>query len=151
LEQNMMKLIPILFLSLLIGATATAVAAPPASVALDSFGDDEQAEQLALNNEDFSSTGPAGGRVTMAVSQALTAAGITVVATEQAEAILHGTVTAAWVNPGMLPTNSVSAHYRLVDKASGAVLAEGNASGTGFNDQDAATALGKYIARKIGR
>jgi len=147
----MMKLIPIVFLSLLIGATATAVAAPPASVALAPFGDDEQAEESALNNDDFSSTAPAGGRVTMAVSQALTAAGITVVADDQAEAILHGTVTAAWVNPGMLPTNSVSARYRLVDKSTGAVLVKGNASGTGFNDQDAATELGKHIAGKIGR
>jgi len=84
----MMKLIPIVFLSLLIGATATAVAAAPASVGLDSFGDDEQAEQ--------------------------------------------------------------SARYRLVDKSTGAVLVKGNASGTGFNDQDAATELGKHIARKIG-
>ena len=60
------------------------------------------------------------------------------------------TVTAAWVNPGMLPTNGVSAHYRQVDKTSGAALVEGNAGGTGFNGQDAATGPGKHSARKIG-
>ena len=146
-----MKILPILTLSMLLIAAATPVAAAPTSVALATFGDDEQAEQSALTNEDFSSTGPAGGRVTMAVSQALDAAGITVVADDQADAVLHGTVTAAWVNPEALPTNSVSAHYLLMDKASGTLLIEGNASATGFNDQDAATDLGKHIARKIGQ
>ena len=87
----------------------------------------------------------------MAVSQALTAAGITVVADGQAAAVLHGTVTAAWVNSEALPTNSVSAHFRLVDSASGEVLVEGDVSGSAFNDQDAATKLGKAIADKVAR
>ena len=146
-----MKIIPAFSLSILLITAATQLVAAPTSVAIETFGDDEQAEQSALTNEDFSSTGPAGGRVTMAVSQALVAAGIAVVTDDQAVAVLKGTVTETWVNPEVLPTNSVSAHYRLLDKASGAVLVEGNASGTGFNDQDAATDLGKHIARKIGK
>jgi hypothetical protein len=146
-----MKILPVLSLFILLISAATPGAAAPSAVALAAFDDDEQAEESALDNEDFSSTGPAGDRVTMAVSQALVAAGIKVVADDQAEAVLHGTVTAAWVNPEQLPTNGVSAHYRLVDKATGAVLVEGNANGTGFNDQDAVTSLGKHIARKIGQ
>ena len=135
---------------LLVMFAAGAVAAP-ASVAVRSFSDDAQAQESSLNNDDFSSTAPAGPRVTAAVSQALSAAGITVVGDGQAAAVLTGRVTAAWVNSEALPTNSVSAHFSLTDSASGAVLVEGNASGAAFSDQDAASKLGKEIARKIAR
>lgn len=130
---------------------AGVVAAAPTSVALHTFSDDEQAEESALNNDNFSSTAPAGPRVTMAVSQALTAAGVTVVSDGSAAAILEGRVTAAWVNPGMLPTNSVSAYFTLTDSSSGAVLVKGNATGAAFDDQEAAAKLGKAIVRKLMR
>jgi len=137
---------------LLLVVFAAGAAAAPASVAVRSFTDDAQSEEASLNNDDFSSTAPAGPRVTAAVSQALSAAGINVVGDGgQAAAVLTGRVTAAWVNPEALPTNSVSAHFSLTDSASGAVLVEGNASGAAFDDQDAASKLGKEIARKIAR
>jgi len=129
----------------------SAAGAAPTSVAVRSFTDDAQAEELALNNDNFSSTAPAGPRVTMAVSQGLTAAGISVVTDGSAASALTGRVTAAWVNSGMLPTNGVSAHFTLTDSETGAVLVKGNASGAAFNDQDAAAELGKKIAGKIAR
>ena len=147
-----MKILSLLSLSvvLLCGAASIAVAAP-VSVAVQEFSDDEQAERLALVNDDFTDASPAGPQVTAAVGQALAAAGIAGASDGQAAAVLHGRVTAAWVNSGQLPTNSVSAHFRLVDSASGAVLVEGDASGSGFNNADAATALAKEIVRKIAR
>lgn len=142
------------FFGALLAIAGAAIAAPasiPASIAVHGFSDDTQAEQLALNNDNFSSTAPAGQRVTMAVSQALTAAGVTLVSDGTAAALLEGQVTAAWVNPGMLPTNGVSARFTLTDSASGAVLVKGKASGSAFNDQDAAAKLGKAIADKLMR
>ena len=56
--------------------------AAPASIAVATFSDDAQAQQSALNNDDFVATGPAGPRITNAVSQALTASGIPLVAAD---------------------------------------------------------------------
>ena len=134
--------------TLLLFALSVPVSAEPTQVVLQAFDDDEKSESMAILNAEFSAAYPAGPRVTKALHQALTTHGYSVVEHSANGVQLSGTVTAAYMMSRGLPTNSVAAHYQLLNLADGSVIASGDAKGSDWNNEDAAGKLAEAIIKK---
>ena len=134
--------------ALLLFALTITASAEPTQVVLQAFDDDERSEGMAILNDEFSAAYPAGPRVTHALQQALTAQGYSLVEHSDSGMHLSGTVTAAYMMSRGLPTNSVAAHYQLVNLADGSVIASGDAKGNDWNNEDAAKRLAEAIIKK---
>lgn len=130
---------------LLLSASASA---QPTSVLLQAFDDDQQSEQMAILNDEFSAAYPAGPRVTKALEKALTDRGYTLAAAGDGQLQLSGTVTAAYMMSRGLPTNSVAARYELVNLSTGVVVASGDAKGSDWNNEYAAARLAEAIIKQ---
>ena len=139
------RFLPALLLAL--GSALGTSTAAAASVAIEAFGDDLQAEQIAMLNDEFSAAYPAGSRLTAALTRTLQKRGLAPAPGTDAERTLSGTVTAAYMMSRGMPTNSIAARYRLTDAASGQVIAEGTAEASDWNNQDAAQKLAEAILK----
>ena len=140
-------LFPCLFL-LLCGLASTGAHAQSGGVLLIPFDDDEKSESMALLNDEFSAAYPAGPLVTTALREALARRGFSVADVPPARVELSGTVTAAYMMSRGLPTNTVTARYRLVSLPDRRVLAAGDASGKDWNNPDAANKLATDIVTR---
>jgi hypothetical protein len=134
-------------LLLFILVVTTNARAEPESVALIPFGDDLQSERQAMMNDEFAAAYPAGPLVTRALAGVLSQRGLTASPDSSAEMELSGTVTTAYMMSKGMPTNTVGARYRLVERGSGRVIAEGHAEGNDWNNPDAAKRLAEAIVK----
>ena len=139
------KTLLLLILAALSAPAATQAA--PGSVALIPFDDDLQSERQAMLNDEFAAAYPAGPLVTRALAEVLSQRGLSANSNASAEMELSGTVTAAYVMSKAMPTNTVAARYRLVERGSGRVINEGNAEGSDWNNPDAALRLAEAIVK----
>jgi len=128
--------------------TTTATMADPTRLMLLPFDDDLQSESLALTNDEYSAAYPAGPRVTAALHDLLTTRSYQLVDSPPASLELSGTVTAAYMMSRGMPTNTVTASYRLVSLPDRTPIAEGHASGNDWNNPDAAKRLAEAIVNK---
>jgi hypothetical protein len=138
-------------LLLLILMAMTTARAESGSVALIPFDDDLQSERQAMLNDEFAAAYPAGPLVTRALAGVLSQRGLSVPSDADATMELSGTITAAYVMSKALPTNTVTARYRLVERGSGRVIKQGHAEGNDWNNPDAAQRLAEAIVKAAFR
>lgn len=115
------------------------------------FDDDLKSEEMAILNAEFSAAYPAGDRVTRALAEVLRERGLEAPSGSGAALTLSGTVTEAYVMSRGMPTNSVAARYRLTESATGQVVAQGDMTGSDWNNEDAAQRLAEAIVKAVSR
>lgn len=140
------SLLTLLLFALAATMTVDAVAG---SVALIPFDDDLQSERQAMTNDEFSAAYPAGPLVTRALTEVLSQRGLSAASDSSAAMELSGTVTAAYVMSKGMPTNTVAARYRLIERASGRVIYKGHSEGSDWNNPDAAKRLAEAIVKAV--